>query len=65
MGILSACIGTQPIGTLALGVLASGIGVAAAMALNSALALALIAPVALGLWRSRGLRDGRAAAGDS
>ena len=36
MGILSACIGTQPLGTLWLGLLATGIGVAAAMALNSA-----------------------------
>ena len=35
MGILSACIGTQPLGTLWLGLLATGIGVAAAIALNS------------------------------
>ena len=62
MGILSACIGTQPIGTLALGLLASGMGVAAAMAMNSALALALIAPVALSLWRPRAFRDGRGVA---
>jgi len=47
MGILSACIGTQPLGTLWLGLLATGIGVAAAMALNSLLALAAIAPVAM------------------
>ena len=51
MGILSACIGTQPVGTLWLGLLATGIGVAAAMALNSFLALAAIAPVAVALWR--------------
>ena len=34
-----------------LGLLATGIGVAAAMALNSVLALAAIAPVAVALWR--------------
>jgi len=55
MGILSACIGTQPLGTLWLGLLATGIGVAAAMALNSFLALAAIMPVAVALWR-RGAR---------
>jgi len=55
MGILSACIGTQPLGTLWLGLLTTGLGVAAAMALNSGLALALIAPLAAGLWR-RGAR---------
>jgi predicted MFS family arabinose efflux permease len=51
MGILSACIGTQPVGTLWLGLLATGIGVAGAMALNSLLALAAITPVAVALWR--------------
>jgi MFS family permease len=51
MGILSACIGTQPLGTLWLGVLASGIGVAPAIALNSTLAFLTIAPVALTLAR--------------
>jgi MFS family permease len=58
MGILSACIGTQPLGTLWLGLLATGIGVAAAMALNSLLALAAIAPVAVALWRRGARRDG-------
>ena len=53
MGILSACIGTQPFGTLWLGILATGIGVAPAMAVNSLAALAAIAPVAIGLWRPR------------
>jgi hypothetical protein len=38
MGILSACIGTQPLGTLWVGFLATGIGVAPAIALNSLLA---------------------------
>jgi predicted MFS family arabinose efflux permease len=51
MGILSACIGTQPLGTLWLGVLATAIGVAPAMGVNSLLALAAIAPVAVPLWR--------------
>jgi hypothetical protein len=55
MGILSACIGTQPLGTLWLGLLATGIGVAAAMALNSFLALAAICPWP---WRcGGGVRD--------
>ena len=51
MGILSACIGTQPLGTLWLGLLATGIGVAPAIAANSLMGLASIAPMALGLWR--------------
>jgi MFS family permease len=51
MGILSACIGTQPLGTLWLGLLATGVGVAPAMAVNSLIGLAAIAPVASALWR--------------
>jgi len=51
MGILSACIGTQPLGTLWVGFLATGIGVAPAIALNSLLAFLLIVPVALPLAR--------------
>ena len=51
MGILSACIGTQPLGTLWLGFLATGIGVAPAIALNSLLAFLAIAPVAVPLGR--------------
>jgi len=61
MGILSACIGTQPLGTLWLGVLASGIGVASAIALNSTLAFLTIAPVALTLARLGPRREGAAA----
>lgn len=51
MGILSACIGTQPLGTLWLGFLATGIGVAPAIAANSLLAFLTIAPVAVPLGR--------------
>jgi MFS family permease len=61
MGILSACIGTQPLGTLWLGVLASGIGVASALALNSTLAFLTIAPVALTLARLGPRREAAAA----
>jgi len=53
MGILSACIGTQPLGTLWIGLLATTAGVPLAMAGNAALALALILPVALSLDRLR------------
>jgi len=49
MGILSACIGTQPLGTLWLGFLASTIGVSPAIAANSLMALMAIAPVAVPL----------------
>src|SRR4029453_15615401 len=56
MGILSACIGTQPLGTLWIGLLATGIGVGPAIAGNSLLGLAAIAPLALMLWRHRILR---------
>jgi predicted MFS family arabinose efflux permease len=61
MGILSACIGTQPLGTLWLGVLASGIGVAPAIAINSALAFLSIAPVAITLARLGPRRETAAA----
>jgi len=56
MGILSMCIGTQPLGALWLGLLSTGIGVASAIGLNGVLALAAIAPVAVPLWR-RGAVD--------
>lgn len=61
MGILSACIGTQPLGTLWLGFLATGIGVAPAIAINSALAFLAIAPVAVALWRRSPRRETAAA----
>jgi MFS family permease len=63
MGILSACIGTQPLGTLWIGVLASGIGVPAAMAGNAAVALAALLPLAWRLWRAAGRPPGGPAAG--
>ncbi len=47
MGILSACIGTHPIGTLWLGFFAAQIGAPAATATGAALALLLMAPVAV------------------
>ena len=51
MGILSACIGTQPAGTLWIGFLATGIGVPAAMAINGMAALVAMLPVAWPLVR--------------
>jgi predicted MFS family arabinose efflux permease len=51
MGILSACIGTQPAGTLWIGFLATGIGVPAAMALNGVVALVAMLPAAWPLAR--------------
>ena len=57
MGILSACIGTQPLGSLWLGFLASRTGAPLATGLVAALAVVLMIPVALRL-RAVGL-DGR------
>ncbi len=51
MGILSACIGTQPAGTLWIGFLATGIGVPAAMAINAMAALIAMLPAAWPLAR--------------
>jgi MFS family permease len=51
MGILSACIGTQPAGTLWIGFLSGGIGVPAAMALNGTVALLAMLPAAWPLAR--------------
>jgi hypothetical protein len=51
MGILSACIGTQPAGTLWIGFLSAGIGVPAALALNGVVALFAILPAAWPLAR--------------
>lgn len=51
MGILSACIGTQPAGTLWIGFLAGAIGVPAAMAINGLAALLAMLPAAWPLAR--------------
>jgi len=51
VGILSACIGTQPIGTLAIGLLATGLGVSGAFGLNALVALVVIVPLAAPLLR--------------
>jgi MFS family permease len=53
MGILSACIGTQPLGTLAIGAIAGTLGAPRAFAINAIAALAVIAPVAIPLVRGR------------
>jgi MFS family permease len=49
MGILSACIGTQPLGTLAIGLLAASIGAPPAFAVNALVSLLVIVPLAVPL----------------
>jgi hypothetical protein len=51
MGILSACIGTQPLGTLAIGLLAAGIGAPLTFTVNAIAALIVIVPLAVPLVR--------------
>jgi hypothetical protein len=53
MGILSACIGTQPLGTLAIGLLAAAVGAPQAFAINAVAALLVIVPLAVPLMRRR------------
>jgi MFS family permease len=53
MGILSACIGTQPLGTLAIGLLAGAVGVPLAFTVNAVAALVVIVPLAIPLLRGR------------
>ena len=53
MGILPACIGTQPLGTLAIGLLAGGLGVSAAFTVNAVAALVVIVPLSIPLLRGR------------
>ena len=53
MGILSACIGTQPLGTLAIGLLAASFGAPVAFAVNAGAALVVIVPLAVPLVRGR------------
>ena len=54
MGILSACIGTQPLGTLAIGLLAGSVGAPLAFTVNALAALLVIVPLAVPLVRHRG-----------
>jgi MFS family permease len=51
MGLLSACIGTQPLGTLTIGLLAAGLGTPLTFTINALAALAVIVPLALPLVR--------------
>jgi hypothetical protein len=51
IGILSACIGTQPIGTLLIGLVATSVGVPLAFGVNAGVALAVIIPLAVPLAR--------------
>jgi MFS family permease len=53
MGILSACIGTQPLGTLAIGLLAASVGAPLAFAFNAVASLLVIVPLAVPLVRGR------------
>ena len=53
MGILSACIGTQPFGTLFIGSVTASVGVSLAFTLNAALSLLVIVPLAWLLVRGR------------
>jgi predicted MFS family arabinose efflux permease len=53
MGILSACIGTQPLGTLLIGLVAAALGAPLAFALNAVAALLVIVPLAVPLARGR------------
>jgi MFS family permease len=51
VGILSACIGTQPVGTLAIGALVGIAGVSLAFTMNALSALIVTVPLALWLFR--------------
>jgi MFS family permease len=51
LGILSACIGTQPLGTLAIGLLAAALGTPLTFSLNALAALVVIVPLAIPLVR--------------
>ena len=53
MGILSACIGTQPFGTLFIGFMTASIGVSLAFTVNAFLSLLVIIPLAVLLIRRR------------
>ncbi len=51
LGILSACIGTQPFGTLFIGFLTASVGVSLAFTVNALLSLVVIVPLAVLLVR--------------
>jgi hypothetical protein len=51
VGILSACVGTQPVGTLAIGALVGIAGVSLAFTINALSALIVTVPLALWLFR--------------
>jgi hypothetical protein len=51
MGILSACIGTQPFGMLFIGFLTASVGVSLAFTVNALLSLLVIVPLAIVLAR--------------
>jgi MFS family permease len=53
MGILSACIGTQPLGTLAIGLLTASVGAPLAFGVNAIAALLVIVPLSVPLVRGR------------
>jgi len=51
LGILSACIGTQPLGTLTIGLLAAALGAPLTFTVNALAALVVIVPLAVPLVR--------------
>jgi Na+/melibiose symporter-like transporter len=53
MGLLSACIGSQPLGTLAIGAVTGALGAPLAFTAHALAALAVMVPLALPLARSR------------
>jgi hypothetical protein len=61
MGILSACIGSQPLGSVWIGFVASNLGAPLATGLNAALAVALMIPVTLRLLGAGSVGGRRAA----
>jgi MFS family permease len=61
MGILSACIGSQPLGSVWIGFVATNLGAPLATGLNAALAVALMIPVTLRLLGASPVSGRRAA----
>ena len=61
MGILSACIGSQPLGSVWVGFVASSLGAPVATGLNAALAATLMIPATLRLRGASPMRGRRAA----